>query len=130
MDRETIEVAVVLDRDHQVLFWHRPPDATSVALPDSRTLWDVLWAERERLGGVAHSHPGSGEPWPSREDLTTFAACEAGLGRRLGWWIATADRVARFDWIGPARYAYSGRGPTTAAETAAWLEPLRGWSAR
>lgn len=121
----SIEVAVVLDRERQPLYWHAPAGATGVALPDSRDLWQVLWAERDRLCGVAHSHPGRGEPWPSTEDLSTFAACEAGLGRRLEWWIATGDRVRCFAWRGPARYDYQGREPICAEETAGWLDALR-----
>lgn len=120
-----IEVAVVLDLDRRPLWWHAPPSATSVSLPDSRALWDVLWTHRAALSGVAHTHPGDGEPAPSREDLTTFAAVEAGLGRRLEWWIATADRVRCFAWSGPTRYAYSGREVSSLAETADWLAELR-----
>lgn len=119
-----IEVAVVLDDAHRPLFWHEPPGAHATALPDSRTLWEVLWTERHRLGGVAHLHPGRGEPAPSPEDLTTFAACEAGLGRRLGWWIATADQVRRFAWAGPDRLGYAGRSPGE-AEIEAWVAELR-----
>lgn len=120
-----IEVAVVLDRARRPLWWHVPPGATSVALPDSRDLWEVLWSERHRLLGLAHLHPGRGEPVPSAEDLTTFAACEDGLGVRLEWWIATEDRARCFDWIGPMRYDFRGREARSADETAAWLGALR-----
>ena len=121
----SIEVAVVLDLERRPLFWHAPARATAVSLPDSRTLWDVLWANRAAISGVAHSHPGTGEALPSHEDLTTFAAVEAGLGRRLEWWIATADRVRCFAWSGPTRYAYSGRDAASDRETAEWLAELR-----
>lgn len=119
------EIAVVLDRDHRPLWWHVPPGVSQVAIPDSRDLWEILWTERARISGVAHSHPGLGRPEPSDEDLSTFAACEDGLGTRLQWWIATRDEVVCFDWIGPARYDFRGRAPQSIHETAAWLEPLR-----
>jgi hypothetical protein len=120
-----IEVAVVLDRERRPLHWHAPADATSVSLPDSRALWDVLWERRRDLCGVAHSHPGGGEPFPSREDLTTFAAVEAGLGLRLEWWITSADEARCFAWSGPTRYAYAGREPASERETEHWLAELR-----
>lgn len=119
------EVAVVIDRENKPLWWHVPRGASAVALPDSRDLWEVLWTERARISGVAHSHPGRGIPTPSPEDLTTFAACEDGLGLRLSWWIATADRAYCFDWIGPLRYDFRGREARSAEETAAWLSALR-----
>jgi len=117
-----VEAAAVIDPEGAVLAWHLPPGRTAVSLPDSRSLWSTLWAHRDRLGGLAHTHPGTGRPVPSREDLTTFAACEAGLGLRLDWWIATADQVLRFRWCGPGRTDYVSQeplGPTT------WLERLR-----
>lgn len=119
-----IEVAVVLDRQHRPLHWHEPPGASGVALPDSRDLWDVLWAQRHQLSGIAHSHPHHGRPAPSRVDLTTFAACEAGLGVRLSWWIATLDDVRCFTHSGPGRYDYTGRAATD-PETATWIAELR-----
>ena len=120
-----IEVAVVLDRERRPIHWHAPSEATSVSLRDSRSLWEVLWARRAELSGVAHSHPGAGEPLPSQEDLTTFAGVEAGLGLRLEWWITSADRVRCFAYSGPTRYAYAGREPASDLETADWLAELR-----
>lgn len=101
------EHAFVIGADGAVLHHHAPPARTAVSLPDSRDLWLVLWAHRAIVAGVAHTHPGGGRPSPSREDLTTFAAVEAGLGRRLVWWIATADAVAAFAWGGPDRFGYT-----------------------
>jgi hypothetical protein len=125
-----LEVAVVLDLAYQPLWWHVPDGASATALPDSRELWEVLWAQRGRLLGVAHLHPGAGAPVPSSTDLGTFAACEDGLGMRLQWWIATSDQVRCFDWIGPMRYDFRWREARSADETAAWLEALRARSHR
>jgi hypothetical protein len=120
-----IEVGVVFDVHGGVLHWHLPPGRTSVSIPDTRDLWQVLWTNRAVLGGVAHSHPGTGTPTPSHIDLTTFAACEAGLGRRLEWYITTADQLACFAWAGPERLAYQRvvRDPAPG-----WLNDLRAHS--
>jgi len=80
------------------IFWHLPPGRSSGSLPDSRGLWDVLWEHRTNLDGFAHSHPGSGYPGPSGTDLTTFEAVEAGLGRRLKWWITSSDHMIVLTW--------------------------------
>ena len=85
---EVAEVAVVIDSDGQPIYWHLPPGRSATAIPDSRALWLVLWQNRQRLAGVAHTHP-AGVLRPSATDLVTFAACEDGLGRRLSWWIVT-----------------------------------------
>lgn len=116
-----MEAAAVIGRGGVVLYWHAPADRTAVTLPDSRRLWEVLWTHRDRVAGVAHTHPGAGTPMPSWEDLTTFAACEDGLGRRLSWWIATRAHARRFRWSGPGRHDYAPGilGPTP------WLGDLR-----
>lgn len=116
-----MEAALVLDRAGAVLYRHAPAGRTSVALPDSRDLWKVLWAHRAVLGGVAHTHPGAGVAAPSVEDRTTFAACEAGLGARLDWWIATSDQVARYRFCGPDKHDYA---PQPVGELP-WLAELR-----
>jgi hypothetical protein len=87
------EAGVVIGRSGQVLHWHLPESRTITYLPDSRTLWDVLWENRRLLVGFAHTHPGTGIPAPSYEDVTTFAAIEAALGRRLVWWIVSDNRI-------------------------------------
>jgi hypothetical protein len=104
----SIEAAVVVARDGSPIRWHLPPGRSAVGIPDTRELWDVLWANLDRLAGVAHSHPGAGRPRPSHEDVTTFAACDSALGRRLSWWIATSDALSLFTWRGPGRYDYVG----------------------
>jgi plasmid maintenance system antidote protein VapI len=93
-----IETAFVFDKDGSIIHWHLPPGRTGGSLPDSRGLWDIMWENREILGGVAHTHPWSGQPWPSMTDVTTFSACERALGRRLIWPIITFDRIECFRW--------------------------------
>lgn len=93
-----IETAFVFDKDGSIIHWHLPPGRTGGSLPDSRDLWSVMWENRQILGGVAHTHPWSGQPWPSMTDVTTFSACERALGRRLIWPIITFDRIECFRW--------------------------------
>lgn len=94
------EAGVVLDLQGQPIYWHLPPERSLAYLPDSRNLWEVLWENRKNLSGFAHSHPGGGIPGPSYEDLTTFAAVEAGLGFRLEWYIASRDHLVIGRWVG------------------------------
>lgn len=89
----TIEAAVVIGLDGLPLFWHLPLGRDGVSLPDSAELWSVIWQNRDRIAGVAHSHPGGGIPLPSYTDMTTFDAIEAALGKRLTWWIVSSDHV-------------------------------------
>lgn len=118
-----LETAAVIARDGRVLHWHTPEGRSHVALPDSRALWEVLWQHRAEVAGIAHSHPGTGVPRPSWEDLTTFAACEDGLGVRLSWWIATQDQLRCFRWQGPDRFRY--RALLVATPDPDWLLYLR-----
>jgi hypothetical protein len=101
-----IEAGVVVDLEGEPLYWHLPPGRSGGSLPDSRELWDVIWTNRERISGIAHSHPGRGVPGPSHEDVTTFSAVDLALGRRLSWWITSSDRVVIVTWSGPDAYDY------------------------
>jgi hypothetical protein len=118
-----IEAGVVIDKSGEPLFWHLPPGRTAGSLPDSRPLWDVLWDafNADTLLGFAHSHPGSGVPGPSYSDVTTFAAVEAALGKRLDWWITSSDRVVQLRWAGPDKLSYR----STLVETPSWAAELR-----
>ena len=88
------EVGVVISKSGKPLYWHEP-QAGSVIIPDSARLWDAMWRAHNdgSLAGFAHTHPGSGVPGPSQEDLSSFVANENGLGRVLTWWIASSDRL-------------------------------------
>lgn len=99
-----IEVACIISKNDSVLWWHEPPGRNCVSIPDSRTMWDVLWENRFDVKGVAHTHPGHGLPMYSLEDYGTFDSIEQGLGRKLYWWIYTVDQGALFRRSGD-RYA-------------------------
>lgn len=101
-----MEAGVVLGLDGQPIHWHVPPERSGGSLPDSRDLWDIFWENRKQVSGFAHSHPGAGLPGPSHTDVTTFAAIEAALGRRLDWFIISYDSFALFRWKGPDKLTY------------------------
>jgi hypothetical protein len=116
----------VLVGDNDFVFWHLPPGRTGGSLPDSRELWDVFWAHRkDAYLGFAHSHPGKGVPGPSWEDITTFAGVEAGLGRRVRWWITSSDHLIALHWKGPDRYDYDA---VLLAHNLHWVDRLRALS--
>ncbi len=88
-----MEVALVFDLNGNTIHWHEPPGRSGGSIPDTRSLWDILWENRERLGGVAHTHPWDGPAYPSHTDLTTFDAIERGLGKHLLWPVVTFTEV-------------------------------------
>jgi hypothetical protein len=116
------ETGVVIDRVGSPIHWLVPAGRTGGSLPDSRELWDILWNNRNRLGGVAHTHPGGGIPGPSWEDVTTFSAVELALGRCIDWWIASADAVVVARWAGPGKYDYA---VSAVSAEPAWTARLR-----
>jgi hypothetical protein len=101
-----MESALVFNRHGCRLFWHLPADRSQGALPDSRPLWDLLWENREQVLGVAHTHPWDGDSWFSGTDVTTFAAIEQGLGKRLIWPVLTFTDIGYFEWVGPKELDY------------------------
>ncbi len=120
----SIEAAVVISGGSPS-HWHLPPGRNSVYIPDTRDLWDILWESRSSVDGVAHTHPGSGWPSPSKTDLTTFEAVEKGLGRRLSWWILSRTHCVLLQWesggFGPGyetTYVFREEEPS-------WAEELR-----
>lgn len=118
----SVEAGVLIAKDGSPLYWHLPADRSAGALPDSQDLWEVIWENRRNLLGFAHSHPGSGLPGPSMEDITTFIAIESALARRLVWWITSSDQLVHVNWIGPEKFSYL---VTPSIEEPAWLAELR-----
>jgi hypothetical protein len=88
------EVALAFDILGRPIHWM--DGATDSSIPDSRSLWDVIWETRNELGGVAHTHPWDGKANPSQTDLTTFFAIERGLGKKLLWPVVTFTDVGYF----------------------------------
>jgi hypothetical protein len=86
------EVCFLLDASGVVLWQDASGDPA--ALPDSRERWCAIWAHREVLAEVAHSHP-AGLLGFSAQDLSTMEAIDAALGRPLAYSVVTADKVLR-----------------------------------
>jgi hypothetical protein len=93
-----IEAAVVLDEKLEPIYWHVPSDRSGGAIPDSKDLWQFIWENKDKVFGIAHTHPGRGAPRPSNTDLTTFQAIELALGRCLFWYILSQDVCTMFRW--------------------------------
>lgn len=126
-----IEAGVVIGINGEPLHWHLPAGRSGGNLPDSRELWDVLWEahQRKQLRGFAHSHPGSGTPSPSSEDVSTFVAIESALGQSFDWWITSSNetvmtRRAEMDSM-PGRVVYS---TTKMSIEPPWVTELRRFS--
>jgi Prokaryotic homologs of the JAB domain len=87
---------------HEVFFLIGPDDELLYAdesgspsfLPDSRTRWEAIWCERERLVEIAHSHP-NGPLGFSEEDESTMTALASALGRRLTFSVVAPNGMIR-----------------------------------
>lgn len=86
------EVFMMVDADDNVL-WSDASDSP-VALPDSRMRWEAIWARRERIVEIAHSHP-VGPLAFSREDETTMAALTSALGKPMRFSVIAPRGMVR-----------------------------------
>jgi len=85
-----------------------------VALPDSRARWEAIWARRDEIVEIAHSHP-VGPLAFSGEDETTMSALLAALGRPL-----------RFSVVAPGgMLARAGGADAVVADEPEWAAALR-----
>lgn len=91
-----LEAAVLIGQNDEILYEHVPRERTGGCLPDSSLLWEKIWELRHGLKGVAHSHPGSGWPLPSRTDEITFFTVTRALFP-LDWYICSHDRCIRIN---------------------------------
>ena len=89
MSRRT-EVCFLIAADGEVLWSER--SGSSTAMPDSRARWEAIWANRDELAVIAHSHP-YGPLAFSAVDETTMAALDAALGRPLRYAVVAPDGV-------------------------------------
>jgi hypothetical protein len=80
------------------------------ALPDSRARWEAIWARRDDLVEIAHSHP-LGPASFSDEDVTTMAALDSALGK-----------VVRFSDVAPR--VMIRRGEATFVNPEPWWADL------
>jgi len=101
-----IESGVVFNKKGAPIYWHLPEGRTAGSIPDCDKLWNFLWENREIIGGVAHSHPGSGLPVPSQTDVQTFSAIERALGKKLLWPIVSKDQTRFYVASGKGKFGY------------------------
>lgn len=100
------EVAAIFDKNGNLISWHMPEGRDTAYIPDTKSLADVLYAQAEEIGGVAHTHPWDGPARPSHEDVTSWSSIELGLSVRWIWPIITMTDVGFFRWCGPGKYHY------------------------
>lgn len=82
------EVCFLIGRGGAVL-WSDSGEGP-LALHDSRSRWEAIWALRGELEELAHSHP-LGPFCFSREDETTMAALQSALGRTLRFSVVAPE---------------------------------------
>jgi hypothetical protein len=87
------EVCFLIGREGEVLW--SDAGASPVSLPDSRSRWEAIWARRDQLTEIAHSHP-VGPRGFSRVDTSTMSAINSALGRSLRFSVvAPSGMIAR-----------------------------------
>lgn len=111
------EVLLLIGEGDVVLWSDASGSAT--ALPDSRARWEQIWALRERLVEIAHSHPVGPQAF-SREDETTMAALVTALGRPLTFSVVAPRGMVRCTKADDETFAAS---PVTTEPW--WAELLR-----
>jgi hypothetical protein len=106
------EVVYLIGEGGAVLW--RDTGESAVAIADSRARWEAIWARREALVEIAHSHPVGPRAF-SNEDETTMAALQAALGRTLRFSVvAPSGMVARVEGV-----------DVLVEDEPAWAEALR-----
>lgn len=85
------EVLLLIDRQGRVLWAdHGGPSS----LPDSRARWEAIWAHREELDEVVHTHP-RGMLRFSSEDESTMQALSTALAQVPVFSIVTDTGMLR-----------------------------------
>jgi len=86
------EYFFLISAEGEVIYSDAGDSAASIA--DSRARWEAIWAYRETIGEIAHSHP-IGPLAFSREDDTTMSALESALGKELTFSVVAPDGMIR-----------------------------------
>lgn len=82
------EVFMIVDKYGHVMWQDHGPSA--VAIPDKLSNWEAVWAHRDNLAVLAHSHPVGPDDFSS-EDRTTMFATVKGLGRPVWFGLVTPN---------------------------------------
>ncbi|MBX3154995.1 MAG: Mov34/MPN/PAD-1 family protein [Deltaproteobacteria bacterium] len=105
------EVCFLIGRGGAVL--HADASDSPAALPDTRARWEAIWAHREELEVIAHSHPVGPSAF-SAEDESTMSAIDSALGRAVRYCVvAPRTTIAR-----------TGDGPTETVTPEPWWAHL------
>ena len=92
MSTKRCEYVMFLDGDENVL--RTEEGASAHAVHDSRSRWEWIWENRERIFEIAHSHP-LGPLAFSEEDETTMQAIQSGLGKPLVFSVVAPEGLLR-----------------------------------
>jgi hypothetical protein len=99
------EVCLIVGKGGAIL-WADASDSPA-ALPDSRDRWEAIWANREVIEVIAHSHP-MGPSAFSAEDVSTMEALDSALGKVMRYMvvaprvtIATSDAGKTVEHVSP-----------------------------
>ena len=82
------EVFMIVDRNGHIMWTDHGPSAA--AIPDKLANWEAVWAHRDTLAVLAHSHPLGPDDF-SAEDRTTMIATVKGLGRPVWFGLVTPN---------------------------------------
>lgn len=117
------EVCLLIGEGGRVL-WADVGDSPA-ALPDARSRWEALWARREELVEVTHTHP-VGPLAFSSEDTTTMSAVDAALGRPLTWSVVAPTGMVRISAGGDAEVEHNEPWWTALLRAASGMTNERG----
>lgn len=101
-----LEGALVIDHNDYIIKVHLPEFRTSSLLPHSDSLWWFLWEHRDRIKGIAHTHPAWAGVQPSITDLVTFRDIDNALGCALKWWVVGSTTTTETKKHTDGKYAY------------------------
>jgi hypothetical protein len=104
------EVCLLIGRSGAVLW--SDASTSAFALPDSRARWEAIWARKDELVEIVHSHPLGPRAF-SAEDVSTMEAIDAALGRPL-----------RYAVLAPSGLYVREGGRDFASDDRPWWAPL------
>ncbi len=116
------EVFFLIGVDGELL--HQDESDSPSFIPDSRSRWEIIWRERDRLTEIAHSHP-HGPLAFSAEDESTMTALASALGRRLIFSVIAPNGMIRRT-LEPDQEASGNSGTDVVVQSEpAWAALLR-----
>jgi hypothetical protein len=74
--------------------------------PDKLSLSDKLTELDGTVFGIAIYQHGSGNPWPSEDDILCFSDIESSVNKRFEWWIVNSSSVIVVTKCGTSEHEY------------------------